>query len=158
MFARSKLYDFFLSKIPADRIHFSKKVMSIMQNREGAMIRCSDGTTYHGDILVGADGAYSAVRQSLFKQLQDKSLLPPMDSKELNKGYTCLVGTTHPLSPEEYPIVAKSIGEQYQFIVQGTPYTVRRWPFLSCMFVILYFLTRMYMPCRFSIVESFQCS
>ncbi|GJJ77179.1 hypothetical protein EMPS_09538 [Entomortierella parvispora] len=123
MFARSKLYDFFLSKVPAERIHFSKKVMSFLQNRDGAMIRCSDGTTYHGDILVGADGAYSAVRQSLFKQLQNKSLLPQVDTKELNKGYTCLVGTTNSLSPEKYPIVARSIGEQYQYIVQGTPYT-----------------------------------
>ncbi|GJJ77180.1 hypothetical protein EMPS_09539 [Entomortierella parvispora] len=123
MFARPRLYDFFLSKIPAERIHFGKKVMSILQNRDGAMIRCSDGTTYHGDILVGADGAYSAVRQSLFKQLQEKSLLPQVDTKELNKGYTCLVGTTNSLSPEKYPIVAKSIGEQFQYVVQGTPYT-----------------------------------
>ncbi|GJJ77181.1 hypothetical protein EMPS_09540 [Entomortierella parvispora] len=123
MFARPKMYDFFLSKVPAERIHFGKKVMSILQNRDGAMIRCSDGTTYHGDILVGADGAYSAVRQSLFKQLQEKSMLPTGDTKELNKGYTCLVGTTNSLSPEKYPIVTKSISEQYQFVVQGTSYT-----------------------------------
>jgi len=121
--SRPKLMEFLLSKVPREKIHFNKKVLSTIQNKDGAMIRCADGTTYHGDILVGADGAYSGVRQSLYKQLQDKNVLPPSDMKDMHKGYTCLVGTTSSLDPEKYPFVGHSHTEIYHMIGQGTPYT-----------------------------------
>jgi len=69
------------------------------------MIRCADGTTYHGDILVGADGAYSAVKQDLFNTLEKQGLLPPNDAKELSQGYFLMVGTTNHLDPELFPLV-----------------------------------------------------
>ncbi|KAG0010195.1 hypothetical protein BGZ82_003557 [Podila clonocystis] len=47
------------------------------------MVRCSDNTSYHGDILVGADGAYSAVRQNLYKSLKIDKKLPASDDVDL---------------------------------------------------------------------------
>ncbi|KAF9538039.1 hypothetical protein EC957_007296, partial [Mortierella hygrophila] len=99
VFPRPEFYDLVLSRVPREKIHFNKKVMSLEQNKEGVMIRCSDGTTYHGDILVGADGAYSGVRQALYKRMDKARILPPSDLEELNKGYICMVGTTRPLDP-----------------------------------------------------------
>ncbi|KFH72183.1 hypothetical protein MVEG_02474 [Podila verticillata NRRL 6337] len=103
IFARRDLYELLLSKIPPSKVQFNKKIMSIMQNREGVMIRFSDNTHFHGDILIGADGAYSAVRQSLYKQLSDQDLLPASDKEEIPMAYLCMVGTTDPLDPEKYP-------------------------------------------------------
>ncbi|GJJ71328.1 hypothetical protein EMPS_03678 [Entomortierella parvispora] len=123
LFSRPKLYALLESKVPKERIHFNKKVLSMMQNKEGVMIRCADGTTYHGDVLVGADGAYSAVRQGLYKSLQDKNLLPEVDAKDLNKGYACLVGTTDPVDPEKYPFVKSELATRLLTIGEGTPYT-----------------------------------
>ncbi|KAF9376919.1 hypothetical protein BGX21_003354 [Mortierella sp. AD011] len=80
-----------------------KKILSFAQNHEGVMIRCSDNTSYHGDILVGADGAYSAVRQSLYKDLNKKGELPKSDNMPLPFNSICLVGQTRPLDPEQYP-------------------------------------------------------
>ncbi|KAG0038794.1 hypothetical protein BGZ83_002995, partial [Gryganskiella cystojenkinii] len=123
MLPRPQLIDFLLSKVPEGKIHFNKKILSLIQNNDGAMVRCADGTTYHGDILVGADGVYSAVRQSLYKILSDKQELPPSDTKEMHKGYTCLVGTTDSLDPKQFPYVTREHTESYQMIGQGTPYT-----------------------------------
>ena len=81
----------------------SKKILSILQNNEGVLIRCSDNTSYHGDILIGADGAYSAVRQSLYKSLLQKGELPKSDNVSLPFNSTCLVGETRPLDPEMFP-------------------------------------------------------
>jgi len=81
----------------------SKKILSLLQNKEGVLIRCSDGSTYHGDILIGADGAYSAVRQALYKDLAKKGDLPRADGLPLPFNTTCLVGQTRPLDPEEFP-------------------------------------------------------
>lgn len=35
------------------------------------MVRCSDNASYHGDIIVGADGDYSALRQNLYMTLTE---------------------------------------------------------------------------------------
>lgn len=79
----------------------SKKVLSFQQNHEGVMLRFSDNTTVHGDILVGADGAHSGVRKHLYKTLDEQGLLPKGDTKIMNTGYMALVGTTLPLDPSE---------------------------------------------------------
>ncbi|KAF9171562.1 hypothetical protein BGX21_000979 [Mortierella sp. AD011] len=123
LFARPNLYDIFLARIPPGRLHLNKKVMSIAQGREGVMIRCSDGTTYHGDILVGADGAYSGVRQSLYKMLQAENLLPESDMRTMGKGFSCLVGTTDPLDPEKYPILKNKRAILYQIVGDRNQYT-----------------------------------
>lgn len=81
----------------------NKKVLSFMQNNDGVMIRCADNQTHHGDILVGADGAYSAVRQHLYKDLKVKKLLPKSDDVPLPFNCVCLVGQTEVLDPEEFP-------------------------------------------------------
>ncbi|KAF9184274.1 hypothetical protein BGZ50_003790 [Haplosporangium sp. Z 11] len=122
VFARPQLYELLLSKIPSENIHFGKKILSLEQNHSGVMIRCNDGTTYHGDILVGADGAYSGVRQGLYKSLQNSGRLPESDAQEMNKGFVCMVGTTVPLDPAEYPGVDKDVSQAYQIIGEGTPY------------------------------------
>ncbi|KAF9914814.1 hypothetical protein BGZ65_001033, partial [Modicella reniformis] len=67
------------------------------------MIRTSDNETYHGDVLVGADGAYSAVRQNLYKDLSKKGSLPTSDAHSPKYSHLCMAGTTRPLDPEEYP-------------------------------------------------------
>lgn len=123
MFSRPKLYELIMSRVPAEKIHFSKKVMSFQQNKEGVMIRCQDNTSYHGDVLVGADGAYSGVRQHLYRTLQDQKLLPISDAKDLNKGYLCLVGTSNPLDSTKHPDIVREDCIFTQVIGKGTSYT-----------------------------------
>ncbi|KAG0280766.1 hypothetical protein BGZ95_008792 [Linnemannia exigua] len=122
VFARPGLYDLLLSRIPQDKIHFNKKVIAVEQNENEAKITCSDGTSYSGDVLVGADGAYSAVRQGLYKQMQEKKILPALDSQELNKGFICMVGTTQPLSLEKYPGIDSKVANLNQILGQGNSY------------------------------------
>ncbi|KAG0281194.1 hypothetical protein BGZ95_006020 [Linnemannia exigua] len=124
LFARPELYDMLFRKIPSNKIHMSKKVLSFQQNHEGVMLRFSDNTTVHGDILVGADGAHSAVRQHLYKTLDKQGLLPKADTKSMNKGYISLVGTTDALDPVKYPGVARKDSESFYIIGdKKTPYS-----------------------------------
>ncbi|KAG0027283.1 hypothetical protein BGZ82_009045, partial [Podila clonocystis] len=103
LIARPDLYDLLLNQIPQENIHMGKKILSFEQNDLGVMIRCNDNKTHHGDILVGADGAYSAIRQHLFKVLKGKKLLPPSDEGDLPYNCVCLVGQTEILDPEDFP-------------------------------------------------------
>lgn len=127
LFARPMLYDMLFNKIPKEKLHMAKKVLSFQQNHEGVMLRFSDNTTVHGDILVGADGAHSSVRQHLYKTLDKLGLLPKSDTKQMNKGYISLVGTTVELDPKDYPGMLEEDSESNLIIGdKKTPYTVRQ--------------------------------
>ncbi|KAG0277992.1 hypothetical protein BGZ95_004930 [Linnemannia exigua] len=102
--SRPKLYDLFLSKVPSSKIHFGKRVLSIVHGGDnGALIRTADGNSYEADVLVGADGAYSAVRQSLYEQLKKDKSLPSSDQAKMETNHMTLVGLTKPMDPEKYP-------------------------------------------------------
>jgi len=138
LFARPELYDMMFKKIPSEKMHMSKKILSFQQNHEGVMLRFSDNTTTHGDILVGADGAHSAVRQHLYKTLDKQSLLPITDNKAMTKGYISLVGTTEALDPAKYPSLADPLCET-SFIIgdKNTPYTASLFFFIAMLHVNL---------------------
>ncbi|KAG0261829.1 hypothetical protein DFQ27_002752 [Actinomortierella ambigua] len=95
VFSRPDLMDILLSHVPAEKVRFGKRVLSLSQNQEGVMVRCTDGTTMHGDILVGADGAYSAVRQSMFEAMKKKGTnVPEADLSSLRFEQFSILGTT----------------------------------------------------------------
>ncbi|KAG0350788.1 hypothetical protein BGZ54_003639, partial [Gamsiella multidivaricata] len=124
VFARPPMYDLLLSKIPANRIHFNKKVISLRQDEHQVTITCADGTTACGDILVGADGAYSAIRQNIYREAAEKGELPKADAEGLSQGYITLVGTTDPLLVSKYPELKDDYTHFAQMIgKKGTPYT-----------------------------------
>ncbi|KAF9111272.1 hypothetical protein BGX27_005164 [Mortierella sp. AM989] len=103
LFARPKLYELLLKQIPTTKISLSKKVTKI-QERDGKVhIFCSDDTSFEGDILVGADGTYSGVRQSLYKHLEEQDLLPQVDKESLSIGYMSVVGVAQPKDLGKYP-------------------------------------------------------
>ncbi|KAF8946746.1 hypothetical protein BGZ47_011490 [Haplosporangium gracile] len=101
--ARPKIYDILLRQIPKEHLHLGKKVLSMDQGGNGVILRFSDRTEAEGDILVGADGAYSAVRQGLYEKLKKEKRLPAGDGLPLPFSTVCLVGQTRPLTAEEFP-------------------------------------------------------
>lgn len=124
LFARPELSDMLFKKIPPTKIHLSKKIVSFDQDKDGVTLIFDDNTTSRGDILVGADGAHSAVRKHLFKTLLKEGLLPQDDTKEMNKGYISLVGTTNELDPVNYPGILEEDSESHYIIGdKKTPYT-----------------------------------
>ena len=122
--SRPMIYDLLLRQIPNERIHLGKKILSTDQGGNGVLIRCSDGTIHEGDILVGADGAYSAVRQSLYANLKKKQQLPASDDVELPFSTVCLVGQTRPLDVADYPLLAEPTRQFFNYYGDSKPYSV----------------------------------
>ncbi|KAF9106487.1 hypothetical protein BGX27_009142 [Mortierella sp. AM989] len=126
LFAKPKLYELLLKQVPADKISLNKKVLNIKEENGRVIIQCSDSTSYEGDILIGADGSYSGVRQSLYKSLDEQGLLPKADLEEFSIAYTLMVGVADTKDPEKYPelnepyvTLAAVIGGNYRTLSQN---------------------------------------
>jgi 2-polyprenyl-6-methoxyphenol hydroxylase-like FAD-dependent oxidoreductase len=101
-----------------------KKVLSMDQGGNGVILRFSDGSEAEGDILVGADGAYSAVRQGLYDKLKKEKRLPTGDGLPLPFTTVYLVGQTRPLTAEEFPDVDLPSCQFRTTIGTDKPYSV----------------------------------
>ncbi|KAF9361463.1 hypothetical protein BGX34_007124 [Mortierella sp. NVP85] len=123
VFSRPDLYDLLLAQIDPNRIHFGKKIVSIKQDEGGVEIHCADDTSYKGSILVGADGAYSAVRQGIYKDLESQGMLPASDAEGLQMGYINIVGTTDALDEEKYPLLKDDFTHFHFIVGENKPYT-----------------------------------
>ncbi|KAF9287797.1 hypothetical protein BGZ68_001268 [Mortierella alpina] len=123
MFARPEMHALLLSHVPKEKMHMGKRVLSIEQNEFGVMIRVADGSTHHGDILVGADGAYSGVRQGLYKLVEKKGQLPSSDKANLTMGYISMVGMSLPQDPEKYLVLKEPSSNFSRVIGDGTPHS-----------------------------------
>ncbi|KAG0215954.1 hypothetical protein BGX28_007180 [Mortierella sp. GBA30] len=124
IFSRSDLHDIMTRQVPAEKILMGKRVLSVKETDEGVVICCSDNTSYEADIVIGADGAYSAVRQCIYKDAAEAGSLPASDHEDLAIPFVCMVGTTDPQSVEKYPQLKNP--EEYVHHVIGnsaTPYT-----------------------------------
>ncbi|KAG0029851.1 hypothetical protein BGZ81_003341 [Podila clonocystis] len=100
---RPDLYELLWRHVPKECVFLDKKVVNFEDDAEGVLLHCADGTSYQGDILIGADGAYSAVRSHLYKMLKTRGLLPDVDESPLPFHTVSLVGQTETLDPDEFP-------------------------------------------------------
>ncbi|KAG0040428.1 hypothetical protein BGZ82_002851 [Podila clonocystis] len=118
--SRPEFYDVLFNSLPRERILLDKRVLSVQQNEDSVMVRCADNSSYHGDILIGADGAYSAVRQNLYKSLKKDKKLPASDDVSLPFSCVCLVGQTVPLDPEEFPQMKEELAQNHSILGVST--------------------------------------
>ncbi|KAF9365617.1 hypothetical protein BGX34_009239 [Mortierella sp. NVP85] len=100
--SRPALQEILLGLVPKHKIHLNKRVLSFCETGDGVMIRTSDNKTHHGNILVGADGAYSSVRQTMYEKMDKEGKLPSIDKKPFKYSTICLVGQTCRLDEGTY--------------------------------------------------------
>ncbi|KAF9101959.1 hypothetical protein BGX27_011246 [Mortierella sp. AM989] len=101
--ARPRLYALLRRQVPDHKITMSKKVLRTKEHNGKVTVVCSDNTEYQCRIIVGADGAYSAVRQNMYNQLEKEGLLPACDMDGFSIGHITMVGIATPPNPEKYP-------------------------------------------------------
>ncbi|KAF9914948.1 hypothetical protein BX616_007252 [Lobosporangium transversale] len=128
IFPRTVFYDLLRRQVPSNKISLGKRVVSIKESLESVQIQFSDGTTAEGDILVGADGAYSTIRENLYRSLKSEGQLPVSDDEPLPFSCLCLVGQTNPMDPEKYPQLTSPVSLFRSVIGENKPYA---WTYLT---------------------------
>ena len=67
---RAELHALLMAALPSDVLTFGKRIQQIEERNEKVYLNFEDGSTTHGDILLGADGLRSVVRRHLFPDIQ----------------------------------------------------------------------------------------
>lgn len=49
------------------KIRLNKRLSRVDHSAEYVTAHCTDGSSYHGDIIAGADGVFSKVRQEMWR-------------------------------------------------------------------------------------------
>ncbi|OCT53944.1 FAD binding monooxygenase [Cladophialophora carrionii] len=100
----------------------NKRVSRIDHKHKTATVQCKDGTTYTGDVIVGADGVHSIVRQEMFRHLEvnEPHLLDPSDKTAMSSEYKCMFGVSKPTSgldrPGDVGIFNQVLGHDLSFL------------------------------------------
>lgn len=83
-------------KLKPDFIQNARPVVGYENHANGVTVRLGDGTTEEADILVGADGIWSAVRSQMYKEGEVKKPSPDGLSRQgcNYSGYTVFAGET----------------------------------------------------------------
>ncbi|KAG0002698.1 hypothetical protein BGZ80_009618 [Entomortierella chlamydospora] len=100
---RSEFCQIILSHLPPHKVQWGRYVLDIVNGNGGVQCRCANGQVEQGDILVGADGAHSAVRQNLYRSLREKNMLPKPDMEPLKFTLNAIMGLTDPMDLEQFP-------------------------------------------------------
>ncbi|KAG0330504.1 hypothetical protein BG004_002098, partial [Podila humilis] len=118
--SRPELYTILRDNLPTQQIHLGKRVLSFAQTERGVDVRCSDHSLYHADIIVGADGAYSAIRQIMYKDPEVAPSITAADKGSLPFKCVCLVGQTIPLDPEDFPHLDEPFAQSNGVLAETT--------------------------------------
>ncbi|KAF9408657.1 hypothetical protein BGZ76_005816, partial [Entomortierella beljakovae] len=118
-FSRPDFYEILRKRVPVEKISFKKKIIKTEEKEGKVVIYCSDNTSFTGDILIGADGAYSGVRQSMYKEMNEKGIpLPKEDLEDFSIGYTVVVGVAK-ADPEKHPLLEETNNKFCQILFNG---------------------------------------
>ncbi|KAG0201382.1 hypothetical protein BGX28_005783 [Mortierella sp. GBA30] len=135
--ARPDLMRILLSRVAPHKILMGKKVLNVIENPEDTQersrddfsnwvsVHCSDGSHYDANIVIGCDGAYSAVRQRLYQNLRYKGAqVPKSDFAPFRFDQHCVVGVSRPLDPETYNILQKPFCEFDVVLAKDFSYSI----------------------------------
>jgi len=68
---RADLIQLLLDALPKECVRFNSKCADIGQDKDQAWIRLESGEVLHADVIIGADGIHSVVREKLFGPAQE---------------------------------------------------------------------------------------
>ncbi|KAH8896928.1 FAD-binding domain-containing protein [Thozetella sp. PMI_491] len=105
------------------KILTKKHVQRVDVNDHGVVVKTADGSSYVGDILVGADGIHSSVRGEMWRIANEKApgWIPIDEPSSVPCDYGCVFGISNPCDGIE-PGASNSVFRKHEsYVVNGGP-------------------------------------
>ncbi|KAF9192708.1 hypothetical protein BGZ50_008265 [Haplosporangium sp. Z 11] len=122
--ARPALFEVLKSHVPKNKIALKKSVVDVIEDDSGVLCRCSDGTEVRSDILVGADGAYSNVREKMYRRLLAQNRLPAKDAEPLKVTHLSVLGVSKALDLDMFPAVREKFSKFELTLFRNSQYSI----------------------------------
>ncbi|KAH7308987.1 hypothetical protein B0I35DRAFT_515348 [Stachybotrys elegans] len=102
-----------------NRVLTGKKVVAVDQDKGGVTAICEDGSSFTGDILAGADGVHSRIRQEMWQHAEATNGLKRLatDKKAMSADYRCLFGISSPIPGLEEKTIYRTFNKNWSFLV-----------------------------------------
>ena len=68
---RAMVHDAVLKDVPDEAVEWKKRAREVRETEEGVEVEFDDGTVEKGDLVIGADGVKSKVREAIFERKYD---------------------------------------------------------------------------------------
>ncbi|KAF4820432.1 FAD-dependent monooxygenase atmM [Colletotrichum siamense] len=80
-----------------DRVLTGKRVSRVEMTDSGVTVKTQDGSSYAGDILIGADGVRSTIRQEMWRLASEEkqNVFPPDEAQSLKSNTKCIFGISN---------------------------------------------------------------
>ncbi|KAE8154439.1 hypothetical protein BDV25DRAFT_172091 [Aspergillus avenaceus] len=102
------------------RILTKKRVNAVEMSDDLVRVSTTDGATYYGDILVGADGIHSIVRREMAR-LDGVSGRDYLEEKSLSATYNCVFGIAHRTPGIEPCTIHDVFNEKFSYLIPDGP-------------------------------------
>ncbi|KAI9745064.1 MAG: hypothetical protein M1818_001342 [Claussenomyces sp. TS43310] len=100
-----------------------KRAMQVEVNEKGVKVTMTDGSSYTGDILVGADGVHSTIRQKMWNLANEMSpgYIPASEETAAACDYSCIFGISKPCKGIEPGGLHSIFRHKSSYLVNGGP-------------------------------------
>lgn len=104
------------------RILTSESIVQVSQNHNGISVITKDGSTYSGEILVGADGIHSTVRREMWRIADaiGPNQFPVKERDEVPTEYCCIFGISK--STDLFKRTSQYVlGQGHSYLIASAP-------------------------------------
>ncbi|KZF20545.1 FAD/NAD(P)-binding domain-containing protein [Xylona heveae TC161] len=88
-----------------EKLRLNSCITTVDHRDDGIMVHCKDGSTYEGDIIVGADGVRSIVKEEMWRAAEQAQpgFISEKEKQGLTAEYVCLFGISKTVEGLEDP-------------------------------------------------------
>ncbi|KAJ5356786.1 Monooxygenase FAD-binding [Penicillium concentricum] len=107
----------------------SQRVQSIENGTSSATVTTATGQTYTGNMVIGADGIHSKVRQEMWKAAGkvDPTWIDPKEESALPATYACIFGISKGVEGIEKGTLSSVFNEHFSYLVPSGPGDITYW-------------------------------
>ncbi|KAJ5431308.1 Monooxygenase FAD-binding [Penicillium cf. griseofulvum] len=107
----------------------SQRVQSIENGTSSATVTTTTGQTYIGNIVIGADGIHSKVRQEMWKAAEkvDPTWIDPTEESALPATYACIFGISKGVEGVEKGMLSSVFNEHFSYLIPSGPGDLTYW-------------------------------